>query len=119
LLFPDDREDFDRPVFDVIEHPYFIDPEPELGSAHAPKTLDPARAQLARLVPKVTLDSVPHPGPNVCRKGSQFLHSVWRKKDLEAHSGYNLASFAGAAQVPDADLKRPRSGTGHDPRQAA
>jgi hypothetical protein len=54
----EDREDLDRLVRDVIEHPYLANAQPELGFPEPPEPLDPALALLSRLMPEVSFERI-------------------------------------------------------------
>jgi len=62
LCFRDNREDFDRFGGDIIENPYFPDPQPILWLSQPPETLDPALAHPGWLVSQVPFDGIPDLG---------------------------------------------------------
>jgi hypothetical protein len=76
---------------DVIEHPRLFNPKPVPGPIKATKPLDPALAQLRRLVPKVELDRVPNRGADVSGQLTELAHGARCEDDLEPHSGQILA----------------------------
>jgi hypothetical protein len=58
LGFGDDREDFDGGLCDVIEHPYLVNPQAILRLTETFEPLDPASADLRRLVSQMALQSI-------------------------------------------------------------
>lgn len=91
LAFRDDGEDLDRFVRDVIEHPGFVNAQPELGPAQPPKALDAALADLGRFVAQVPLDAVPDLRAVMSREPIQLADGARCEDDLVAHSGQNIA----------------------------
>ena len=85
LLLRDDGKDFDCRLRDVIENPDLVNPEPILRPIKASQALDPAPAQLGRLVAQVQLDGVPDPRLRVSSKGPQAVDGLRGQDDLERH----------------------------------
>ena len=92
--FREDGEDFDTVFYNVIEHPHVIYPQSVLGPVQSAEALDPALAQLRRLVLELLrhggLDSRPVP----CRQLHELLVGRRGKKHPVPHSGQSLATSA-------------------------
>lgn len=89
----DDREDFDRFVRDVIEHPYLPHPKAVLWPTDAPRAFDPALAHPGRLVAQVPLEGVPYFRPLVGNEGSEGSRRLRSQDNLVPHSSQNIARF--------------------------
>jgi hypothetical protein len=89
--FRDDGEDLDRLACDVIEHPDVIHSEPVLRAAQPPEALNATLTDFGRFVTKMGFQRVSHPRSRISFELFERLNRAWRKHDLVAHSGYNIA----------------------------
>ena len=82
LLLVDDREDFDRGLGNVIEHPDLVDSEAILRLTQTSEPLDAALARFRRLESEVTFEGVSDFAPD----------TRWQPLKCPAGSGANRIS---------------------------
>jgi hypothetical protein len=85
LGFWHDRQDLNLQPNNIIEHSNFVDAESVLWLSHPAESLDPALAELGRLVAEVDLHRVTDSRSLASLKPPQALHRISGKDNLIAH----------------------------------
>src|SRR5437016_622338 len=78
LLLFDDREDFDRSLGNVIEHPDLVHSEAILRLTQASEPLDATLARFRRLESEVTFEGIPDLASDTCWQSPKCLAGIRR-----------------------------------------